>query len=48
MSRYIQESLETDKEDTKEEREMPKAGKYSLEDLESTKTPTWSRGSMNG
>jgi hypothetical protein len=48
MSRYIQESLETEEESKEKEREMPKAGKYSIEDLESTKTPIWSRGSMNG
>jgi hypothetical protein len=49
MSRYIQEALEPEKESKKEEpREMPKVGKYSVEDLQSTKTPTWSRGSVNG
>ena len=36
-------------EESKEEvREMPKAGKYSVEDLQTTKTPTRSRGSVNG
>ena len=48
MSRYIQEALEAKEETKEKEREMPKAGKYSIEDLESSKTPTWSRGSMNG
>jgi hypothetical protein len=27
---------------------MPKAGKYSVEDLQPEKTTTWSRGSVNG
>ncbi len=48
MSRYIQESLESEEESKEEVREMPKAGKYSVEDLQTTKTPTWSRGSING
>jgi hypothetical protein len=49
MSRYIQEAVEPKKESKEEEvREMPKAGKYSIEDLQTTKTPTWSRGSVNG
>lgn len=48
MSRYIQESLDTKEETKDKEKEMPKAGKYSVEDLESSKTPTWSRGSVNG
>jgi len=48
MSRYIQESLETKEESKEKEREMPKAGKYSVDDLQPDKTPIWSRGSMNG
>ena len=48
MSRYIQESLETEEESKEKEREMPKAGKYSVDDLQPNKIPTWSRGSMNG
>tara|TARA_B000000475_G_C15774058_1_gene356525 strand:+ start:15 stop:167 length:153 start_codon:yes stop_codon:yes gene_type:complete len=50
MSRYIQEAVKPKEEITedKEPREMPKAGEYSIEDLQTTKTPTWSRGSVNG
>ena len=48
MSRYIQEAVKPEEEVKEEIREMPKAGKYSAEDLQSTKTPTWSRGSVNG
>ena len=48
MSRYIQESVKPEKESKEEIREMPKAGKYSGDDLQTTKTPTWSRGSVNG
>jgi len=48
MSRYIQEALEPEEESKEEIREMPKAGKYSVDDLQTTKTPTWSRGSVNG
>ena len=48
MSRYIQESLETEEEPKEKEREMPKAGKYSVEDLQPEKTTNWSRGSVNG
>jgi len=49
MSRYIQEAVEP-KEESKEEevREMPKAGKYSVDDLQPEKSTTWSRGSVNG
>jgi hypothetical protein len=38
MSRYIQEAVKPEEESKEEVREMPKA----------TKTPTWSRGSVNG
>ena len=48
MSRYIQEAVKPEEEVKEEVREMPKAGKYSVEDLQTTKTPTWSRGSVNG
>ena len=49
MSRYIQEALEPEEESKEEEvREMPKAGKYSVEDLQPEKKTTWSRGSVNG
>lgn len=48
MSRYIQESLESEEENKEEVREMPKAGKYSVEDLQPEKRTTWSRGSVNG
>lgn len=49
MSRYIQEAVEP-KEESKEEevREMPKAGKYSVDDLQPEKSTKWSRGSVNG
>jgi|TARA_R110002073_G_scaffold326056_1_gene505651 hypothetical protein len=48
MSRYIQEALEAKEETKDQEREMPKAGKYSIDDLQPEKTTIWSRGSMNG
>jgi hypothetical protein len=48
MSRYIQEAVKPEKESKEEIREMPKAGKYSVEDLQPEKTTTWSRGSVNG
>jgi len=48
MSRYIQEALEAKEETKDQEREMPKAGKYSVDDLQPNKIPTWSRGSVNG
>ena len=47
MSRYIQEALQPKEESKEEIREMPKAGKYSVEDLQPEKTTTWSRGSVN-
>ena len=48
MSRYIQEAVKPEKESKEEIHEMPKAGKYSVEDLQPEKTTTWSRGSVNG
>ena len=49
MSRYIQETVKPENKPKKEkEREMPKAGKYSVEDLQPDKATTWSRGSVNG
>ena len=47
MSRYIQEAVKPEEEVKEEIREMPKAGKYSVEDLQPEKTTTWSRGSVN-
>lgn len=48
MSRYIQEALQPKEESKEEVREMPKAGKYSVDDLQPEKSTTWSRGSVNG
>ncbi len=36
MSRYIQEAVKPEEESKEEVREMPKAGKYSVEDLQTT------------